>query len=110
MRKISAYPAVIAYGLRPFFLLAGIYTATTLPVRVVSLYGYELSGLIGPTQLWHAHEMIYGFIAAALAGFLLTAIPSWAGRRGFAGVPLILMTLLWLAGRVVFIFYKASHQ
>ena len=43
--------------------------------------------------------MLYGFVGAAIAGFLLTAVPSWTGARGFAGTPLILLATLWLAGR-----------
>jgi uncharacterized protein involved in response to NO len=47
--------------------------------------------------------MLFGFIAAAIAGFLLTAVPSWTGQRGFAGAPLILLATLWLAGRVTIV-------
>lgn len=54
---------------------------------------------LGPMQ-WHAHEMIFGFVAAALAGFLLTAVASWTGQRGFAGPPLMILTAVWLAGRL----------
>lgn len=54
-----------------------------------------------PPSLWHAHEMLFGFIAAALAGFLLTAVPSWTGQRGFAGWPLALLAGLWLVGRLL---------
>lgn len=53
----------------------------------------------GPID-WHAHEMIFGFVAAALAGFLLTAVASWTGQRGFAGAPLILLVAIWLGGRI----------
>ncbi|HUI62392.1 MAG TPA: NnrS family protein, partial [Steroidobacteraceae bacterium] len=49
----------------------------------------------------HAHEMLFGFIGAAVAGFLLTAVPSWTGQRGFAGGPLLLLVSVWLAGRVL---------
>ena len=49
---------------------------------------------------WHAHEMIYGFVMAAIAGFLLTAVPSWTGARGFAAKPLMAAVALWLAGRI----------
>lgn len=55
-----------------------------------------------PPQLWHAHEMIYGFIGAAIAGFLLTAVPNWTGARRIAGAPLVVLALVWLAGRVAF--------
>jgi len=54
-----------------------------------------------PPTLWHAHEMMFGFVAAAIAGFLLTAVPSWTGQRGFAGAPLLLLTVFWLAARVL---------
>ena len=57
-----------------------------------------------PTQLWHAHEMLYGFAAAAIGGFLLTAVPSWTGGRGFAGLPLVVVTGLWLAARLLLAF------
>jgi uncharacterized protein involved in response to NO len=58
-------------------------------------------------SLWHAHEMLFGFIGAALAGFLLTAVPSWTGQRGFAGWPLALLAGVWLAGR--FFIATATH-
>jgi uncharacterized protein involved in response to NO len=45
--------------------------------------------------------MIFGFVGAAIAGFLLTAVPSWTGQRGFAGLPLIILVSLWLGGRIV---------
>ncbi|HEY8051326.1 MAG TPA: NnrS family protein, partial [Steroidobacteraceae bacterium] len=57
-----------------------------------------------PPQLWHGHEMVFGFVAAAIAGFLLTAVPSWTGARGFAGAPLVALTLVWLGGRLAFAF------
>ena len=57
-----------------------------------------------PTALalavWHAHEMVFGFATATVAGFLLTAIPNWTGRMPLQGGPLALLVLLWLAGRV----------
>jgi uncharacterized protein involved in response to NO len=49
---------------------------------------------------WHIHEMIYGYMAAVLAGFLLTAIPNWTGRLPVNGCPLAGLAALWLAGRV----------
>jgi len=53
-----------------------------------------------PPSLWHAHEMFFGFIGAAIAGFLLTAVPNWTGRKAFAGAPLAALIALWLAARV----------
>jgi uncharacterized protein involved in response to NO len=91
-----------AYGFRPFFLLAGLFAAVSVTAWLW-MYG---AGAVAdpriPPPYWHGHEMIFGFIAAAMAGFLLTAVPSWTGSRGFSGWPLVVLTCLWLAGRIVF--------
>jgi uncharacterized protein involved in response to NO len=91
-----------AYGFRPFFLMSIAYGL----VAVVIWMGIRSAGVAPlpamPPQLWHGHEMLFGFIVAAIAGFLLTAVPSWTGARGFAGWPLVALTALWLAGRVAF--------
>ncbi len=91
-----------AYGFRPFFLLAGVFAVVAV-VAWLWVYG---AGAVPdarmPPSSWHGHEMIFGFIAAAIAGFLLTAVPSWTGNRGFSGAPLVVLTLAWLAGRVAF--------
>jgi len=91
-----------AYGFRPFFLLAGGYAVIAMLVWL-AIYskGSALVGTI-PAHLWHGHEMLFGFAGAAIAGFMLTAVPSWTGRRGFAGWPLMLLTVIWLVGRVSF--------
>ncbi|MDH3219573.1 MAG: NnrS family protein [Gammaproteobacteria bacterium] len=94
------YPVIFAYGFRPFFLVTGIYAAVAIPFWIGLLHGLELPQTALPAYVWHAHEMLYGFIAAAVAGFLLTAVPSWTGRRGYAGAPLVGLLLLWVAGRV----------
>ncbi len=96
----SNYPAVLAYGFRPFFLLAAIHAAIAIPLWVAVLHGFDLPRTLLSAPVWHAHEMLYGFVAAAMAGFLLTAVPSWTNRRGYAGAPLAALVLVWLAGRV----------
>src|SRR4026207_1552223 len=94
--------ALFAYGFRPFFFAAGAFAVLGL-VAWLWLYTTGVQPLPnGPAQLWHGHEMLYGFVGAAIAGFLLTAVPSWTGARGFAGTPLILLATLWLAGRLAF--------
>ncbi len=50
--------------------------------------------------VWHAHEMIFGYAAAVVAGFLLTAIPNWTGRMPLQGGALATLVLLWASGRV----------
>jgi uncharacterized protein involved in response to NO len=88
-------------GLRPFFLMAGACALALVPTWVAMLNGL----LPAPTWLtppwWHAHEMLFGFVAAAASGFLLTAVPSWTGSEPVAGRGLAALVALWLAGRVV---------
>ena len=92
--------ALFNYGFRPFFLLAGVQALIAMAVWLATLHGMAWPMTwVAPFQ-WHAHEMFFGFVAAALAGFLLTAVVSWTGQRGYAGVPLAILATLWLAGRI----------
>jgi uncharacterized protein involved in response to NO len=92
---------LFASGFRPTFLAAGIAAVVLLPLWVLMWgFGWSLSSAWPPT-MWHAHEMVFGFIAAAIAGFLLTAVPSWTEQRGFAGLPVVLVVSLWVAARVL---------
>lgn len=96
-----------AYGFRPFFLLAGVYAAVGMSAWLW-MYNTGSSPLRSlPPQLWHSHEMLFGFIGAAVAGFVLTAVPSWTGSRGFAGAPLVALVTLWFMGRIAFGFFDA---
>ena len=93
--------SLFAYGFRPFFLAAGVSALVLVPWWAGSFaFGIPLASAWPPT-LWHAHEMLFGFIVAAVAGFLLTAVPSWTGQRGFAGLPLMLLVALWALGRIL---------
>jgi len=98
-RREYAGPALFAYGFRPFFLAAGLWGAFGI-LLWLPLYSGDLSlpahfGVLD----WHIHEMLYGYVAATVAGFLLTAIPNWTGRLPVSGWPLAGLALLWLAGR-----------
>jgi uncharacterized protein involved in response to NO len=94
--------ALFAYGFRPFFLLSGWYAVVSILVWLW-LYRTGTSPLAAmPAQLWHGHEMLFGFVGAAIAGFMLTAVPSWTGSRGFGGRPLIVLTAAWMLGRIAF--------
>lgn len=98
-RRDYAGPALLAYGFRPFFLAAGIWGALAI-LFWVPLYTGHLTVDTGFSPLdWHVHEMLYGYVAAAVAGFLLTAIPNWTGRLPVSGWPLGALALLWIAGR-----------
>ena len=95
--------ALFEYGFRVFFLLAGLHGAVLIPIWVAAALG-RLSLPVGMEVSWHAHQMIYGFAAAGLAGFLLTAVPGWTGTPPRRGLPLIGLAILWLAGRIAMTF------
>jgi uncharacterized protein involved in response to NO len=87
-------------GFRPFFLGGALFAGLAVPVWAAILSGTAaLDGTI-PAYAWHAHEMVFGFFAAILGGFLLTAIPNWTGRPPLAKAPLAGLFGLWLLGRI----------
>jgi uncharacterized protein involved in response to NO len=92
--------ALFDYGFRPFFLLSGCYALLVVPIWLYRFAHAAAPFGALPAMYWHSHEMIYGFVMAAIAGFLLTAVPSWTGARGFAGRPLFAAVCLWFLGRV----------
>ena len=95
-------PPILRLGFRPFFLLASIFAIVAMIVWTAS-YSFSVefyfSG-IAPS-LWHAHEMIFGYTMAVIAGFLLTAIKNWTGEEVLRGKPLALLFLLWLVARLL---------
>jgi uncharacterized protein involved in response to NO len=93
-------PALLSVGFRPFFLLAALWSALAVPIWILAFSGRaDLPTALQP-QIWHAHEMIFGYGGAVVAGFMLTAIPNWTGRMPLQGLPLAALALLWLVGRV----------
>ena len=100
-------PAVFAAGFRPFFLAAAAWSALAVPLWLAAyLTSIDVPTLLPPAA-WHAQEMVYGFAAATVAGFLLTAIPNWTGRMPLQGRPLAALVLLWAAGRFAVLFSSA---
>lgn len=93
-------PPLLSYGFRPFFLGAGLFAIVSMAAWIAALAaGWEIGGDYGALN-WHAHEMLFGYTSAALAGYMLTAIPNWTGRLPVSGPQLLGLVLLWLAGRV----------
>jgi uncharacterized protein involved in response to NO len=90
---------VFAAGYRPFFLLAGLWSAIAIPVWLCAYAAEVILPSVLPPVVWHVHEMVFGFAFASVAGFLLTAIPNWTGRLPLRGWPLATLACLWLAGR-----------
>ena len=94
-------PVLFSYGFRPFFLGAGLWAIAAMSLWIAAITGHiEIGGDYGAPN-WHAHEMLFGFASAVLAGFLLTAVPNWTGRLPVSGWPLFALFALWCAGRAV---------
>jgi len=91
--------ALFAHGFRPFFLMAGLMAPIGVGVWMLALAGVALPDGPLPPLRWHAHELLAGFVGAAMIGFLMTAIPNWTGRRGYSGAPLVVLASLFLAAR-----------
>lgn len=87
-------PILLASGYRLFFLAAALWASAAMPLWLIAI-----EGGLPLTSAWHGHEMLFGFAGAALAGFLLTAVPNWTGRPPLCGLPLAGLGLMWLAGR-----------
>ena len=102
--RLLALPPVLRGGFRPFFFLGALWA-----VMVVALWVAAMAGAITlPTALdplaWHRHEMLFGYLAAVICGFLLTAIPNWTGRLPVAGPALAALVSLWIAARLAMLF------
>jgi uncharacterized protein involved in response to NO len=105
MKEIPSAPRlglpVWSLGFRPFFLAAALFAIVAVLIWVGVLAGlFKPMGSFNPI-LWHAHEMIYGYATAVIAGFVLTASQNWTGMRGVHGRKLIALVLIWIAGRVL---------
>ena len=89
--------ALFALGFRPLYLLAGAYAALSVPLWAAQYAGW----LPGANPLWHAHEMLFGYAFAVIAGFLLTAVRAWTSRPTPSGAALAGIAALWVAARVL---------
>ena len=99
MRALLGSP-FLSHGFRPFFFLAAAWGALALPLFLASFTGLWLPPLALDPIAWHSHEMLFGFAGAALAGFLLTAMPNWTGRLPLKGGPLLVLVGLWFLARL----------
>ena len=101
-KQISEYtgPLIFSFGFRPFFL-AGALTAFLVPVvTALSFSGIWHPNFAGNILAWHGHEMVYGYLSAVVAGFILTAVPNWTGGPPILGARLMALTALWVIGRI----------
>ena len=98
--RVAKGPAILHYGFRPFFLAAALWAAFAVPLWLsIHLLGFELGGPFDGLT-WHSHEMMFGYVGAVIAGFILTAVPNWTGRLPLSGLPLAGLFGLWALGRL----------
>jgi len=100
--------ALFNLGFRPFFLGAAIFAVLSIASWIAVYTSHsviQISNII-PSQ-WHAHEMLYGYGMAVVAGFLLTAVKNWTGIQTPHGKPLLALFALWCAARILFLFGTA---
>lgn len=94
-------PALFALGFRPFFLLAGLSAIAFIVSWLMAWSGAiptpTYYGFVG----WHSHEMLFGYTAAIISGFLLAAVRNWTGAKTPDGPPLMGLMALWIAGRLL---------
>ncbi|AZO39338.1 NnrS family protein [Mesorhizobium sp. M2A.F.Ca.ET.037.01.1.1] len=95
----SAYPAILSYGFRPFFLLGSLQAAIAMLLWLPLYYGRLVTFSTFLPVDWHIHELLFGYLPAVVTGFLLTAIPNWTGRLPVQDFRLLALVLLWVAGR-----------
>jgi len=99
-------PVFLEYGFRPFFLGAGVQAVLAMGGWILWIYLLRAKAMPDslsvavPVHVWHAHEMIFGYGLAVVAGFFLTAVPSWTGKQPVRGPMLGLLFALWLAARL----------
>jgi len=104
LQKEQKITPVLRLGFRPFFLSGAVFSVFAITLWLLMYKGTVTLSPLGSGYWWHIHEMIFGFSCAVIAGFLLTAVQNWTGARGAQGNTLLLLFLLWLAGRVVLLF------
>jgi uncharacterized protein involved in response to NO len=107
MMKISEHTRSLfplwRLGFRPFFLAGAGFATLAIALWLAFLSGALYWSPAGGALAWHRHEMMFGFAAAIVAGFLLTAVQNWTATPGLTGRPLALLTGIWLAGRLVWL-------
>ncbi|MFT5675316.1 MAG: hypothetical protein ACI808_001247 [Paraglaciecola sp.] len=96
--------AFFEFAFRPFFLLASLFSIVALLVWNGLFTGSLSLNLYGGALWWHMHEMLFGFAAAIIVGFLLTAVQNWSGVRSLNGKGLMLLVAVWLLARILFFF------
>ena len=99
------YPAILNLGFRLFFFTASAFAVLTM-LAWLAVYQFQVTAFSGalPPSYWHGHEMVYGYAAAVVTGFLFTAVQNWTGLPLPHGWPLFCYWLPWFVARLLFAF------
>lgn len=99
-RRSYQGPVFLSGGFRPFFLFGSLFSGLSVLLWLPQFYDeLDLASRFAPVD-WHVHELYFGFLPAIITGFLFTAVPNWTGRMPIRGLPLLLLLLVWIAGRL----------
>jgi len=103
-KKTTSGFALFQLGFRPFFLGAGLLAVVLMATWIISYQlGLPLNSYYG-SYGWHSHEMLFGYAAAVVTGFLLTAVRNWTSIQTLQGAPLAVLAGIWLVARVLHFF------
>lgn len=100
-RRMANSIPLLRGGFRPFFLGGALWAGVALVIWLVALSDGSSPVRHLEALAWHRHEMLFGFVGAVVAGFILTAVPNWTGRLPIAGWPLAVLASAWLAARLL---------
>jgi len=94
--------ALFNLGFRPFFIGGVLFAILSmLSWMLVYVFNYHIHLKTLSPMSWHAHEMVFGYSMAVIAGFLLTAVNKWTGIRTLSGSSLLFLFLTWMAARLL---------
>ncbi len=95
---------LLRQAFRPMFLFGAAFSAIAMLLWGLALAGHIQLSPFANVLFWHSHEMLFGFVSAIVIGFLLTAVQNWTGLRAPHGNSLLIISLLWLSGRLLLLF------
>ncbi|AXS83140.1 NnrS family protein [Marinobacter sp. Arc7-DN-1] len=102
--EAASVSQLFSYPFRIFFLSMTVLALLAIPLWIMQVNGVISLPLALPGLFWHQHEMLFGFLSAGIAGFLLTAVCVWTQTERTYGTRLVLLWGVWLAGRLLLAF------
>jgi uncharacterized protein involved in response to NO len=95
---------ILRLGFRPFFLMGALFAFLAMAIWILSLNNTISVKPLNDVLWWHSHEMLFGFVPAIIAGFLLTAVQTWTGVPSVKGNRLLFLVLVWTLARIFILF------